>query len=1603
MGKLQQQKLTHFLGDTMNSESLMDAKLGKARRDLLDLTARNKLLNTPRSKSRTSRLEIVDELSNEVFRILVTQKKTMTFLSIPDENEADTADDLALLFQPEDEDEGDGLADRHVDTKLQTKLTSKKLQTRLLALFRDARTFEEDQGVNSLYLALGFLRWYEDENSDRERFAPLILLPVGLDRKSANAKFRLQYTEHEIATNLSLKEKLKVEFGIDLPELAAEDDEDISPADYFAKVQKAVSAKPRWEVLENDMVLWFFSFSKFLMYVDLRPETWPDGRNISEHGVIDALLHGGFGNEAPVCGENESIDGVLQPLDMTHVMDADSSQTLAIEEVKRGSHLVIQGPPGTGKSQTIANLVASAVREGKKVLFVAEKMAALDVVKRRLDSVHLGDLCLELHSHKSNKRDVLQELERTLGLGRPKVDGIAEQASELMRYRDQLNHHATLMHTPVEPSSITPYQVIGKLVELSARGIPPTDFALDDALSWSRSDVRERSNRLDDLAVHLNEIGDPRQHPWRGVRQRNMIPADVERLSRSIPDIIGRLEQLVKITGELAELLQFGTATTPLDSSTLAQYAQRLLKAPEMDRRAIATSVWNDQQPAIASLVEIGTELTLTKQLLGESVAEVAWTTDVAEARRNLAAYGRSWFRVFNRKYRETRATLLGILNGPPPKSNSEQLTLLDRLIRAQKNQQSFDNSAALGKEAFGDQWRGEESDWEHLNEIVKWESECRQAIIPGIFREVLAGMDVQQVNDLVRRLGAELKPMFIEVQDLFKLLDLNVRSSFGTKDVRTVPMADLNARLGQWRDNRELLSKWMSYFARWTSLQDLGMKEFGARIDDGEIVADEASDRFLMAYYEELVREIYRRFPRLAEFDGASHESVLKQFRKLDRQRLELAVHEVALAHFQGLPSGDGSAGEMKVLRHEMKKKRRHMSVRRLLREAGHVVQAVKPVFMMSPISVAQFLEPGFLEFDLLLIDEASQVLPVDALGAIARCKQIVVVGDDRQLPPTSFFSRIANDDIEDEDAADDFQTGDLESILALCEAQGVPQRMLQWHYRSRHQSLIAVSNHEFYESRLFVVPSPMLDGGELGLRFHFVPDGVFDRGGSATNRIEARSIADAVMQRAREYPDKSLGVGAFSVKQRDAILDELELRRREAPELESFFATGGNEPFFVKNLENIQGDERDVIYISIGYAKDAAGNMSMGFGPLSRDGGHRRLNVLITRAKERCEVFSSITARDIDLNRTKSRGTQALKTFLTYAESGSLGITETTGRDFDSDFEMQVCRAIESCGYQLEPQVGDAGLFVDLAVIDPDVPDRYLIGIECDGASYHSARSARDRDRLRQQILEDRGWIMHRIWSTDWFKRPDEQLRKTLAAIEEAKVTWASRNGSDDSNESKPLRQSAQSLEREAESIEPDVRPSIETLPYQESHLSVDASRPIHETPLWYLEQVVARVVEIEGPIHIDEIARRVVSIWGLKRTGARITDAVETALAEACLNQRISQDGLFFRRSGIHLIPIRNREDVTSNGLRKPENLPPVEIRQAISAIIRTHLGIHMGDVAVEVGRLFGFRSTSPQLKQIVQDEMDCLIRDTKTVEVRDDKLFKVTAERREGVGG
>lgn len=1577
-------------------DNLIVDRLESARRDLLDIGTRSRLISTPRSSGRSTRLEIADELSDEVFRLLVVDRKAMSFLPRPGADDDETDDGAPRLFQPDEEEEVDesGMAVRHTDDKLQTHLKSEGLQKKLLRLYYDAKTSQEEQGVNILYLATGFLKWFEAPSSDRERFAPLILIPVELDRTSAKSRFKIRWDEQEIATNLSLQEKLRLEFNVDLPD--APDVEELSPRDYFAKVEEAIAAQPRWEVCPNDIVLWFFSFSKFLMFRDLRPECWPDDRAIEKHGLVSAVLGSGFGYEPPICGDDDNIDGVLPPIDMVHVDNADSSQSVAIEEVRLGRNLVIQGPPGTGKSQTIMNMIAAAVKSGRKVMFVAEKMAALEVVKRRLDNIGLGDMCLELHSHKANKREVLGQLARTLSLGQPKLSDVQRLAEELTEYRDRLNRHAEIMHTPLEPAAMTPFHILGELVRLRAAGVKPAAFQLDDVPNWAAANHRERANLLSDVVLHLQRIGNPSENPWLGVSlETPPLPGDLDRLSQAMQGLIDGIDLFIAAIERFSRSLHLRAAETGTDVARYLVVAKKIVTAPLMDHEAFSNDVWDSHRADIASLVVHGTAYAESRAKLNSIVSDVGWQTDVAAARRDLAAHGRSLFRFFNRRYREAQAALRGILATAPPKTLSERLEILDTLIRGQNTARAIESpkSQQLAQAAFGRFWRDAESDWPALSAIVKWESECRSEKLPPVYRKIIGKIaDLATVGREVKAVEDILGPVLADVRRVFQQLKFSPAVRFGTDDVESVPLKSIRRLLADWLQDVDSITAWIAYRLRRNKLDSEGMSELGVRIDAGEIAPEEIVDQFHLAYFEDLMRDVYRRYPEVAEFDGISHERVLSRFRQLDLERIAVARQEVADSHFRGLP-GRAESGEIGTVLHEINKKRRHMPVRKLLEEAGHAVQAIKPVFMMSPISIAQFLTPGFLEFDLLLIDEASQVRPVDALGAMARCRQIVVVGDAKQLPPTSFFQKIASDD-DDRDEDDAFQVKDLESILGLCESR-MPdnKRMLRWHYRSRHESLIAVSNHEFYEDRLFIVPAASNSTGSLGLQFRFVANGVFDRGKSATNRVEAAEVADAVISHAIETPDKSLGVGAFSVAQRDAIIDELELRRRERPDLESFFAAGSVEPFFVKNLENIQGDERDVILISVGYAKDDSGFMAMNFGPVSRDGGERRLNVLATRAKERCLVFSSITADDIDLNRARTAGARALKTFLTYARSGYLDIGVATDRNFDSPFEKEVARAVESCGFTVEKQVGVSGFFIDLAVVDPDTPGRYLLGIECDGATYHSSRSARDRDRLRQDVLESRGWVIHRIWSSDWFHNPAEQLQKTLAAIENARVEWA-RHDAGIQEQGQPAQPMV--LDREdVVQLDDDAMAGVHSVEYVESSFTIETQGiEIHVLDTSVLAGIVERIVRTEAPIHKSEVARRTTTLWGLTRTGSRIVRAVEKAIQYGLRKQMLSAEGKFVSIPGEDSLPIRNRENVQSATLKKPEMLPPAEIRLAMKTIIDVRCGASRSEAIVEAARLLGFRSTSSQLKSVLDVQIDRLL-EADVVEERNEKLYVVVS--------
>ena len=1449
--------------------------LDRARRELLDLSTRNRLLSVPVHSQLARVIHVQEASASDVFRWLVAERKSLVLLAGAKsvgrtgsaggrgQVRAESAEEADSNSESPDEIAGTPASEtrKSPDSRLMTGLTPEALQQRLLALYRDAQTTIEETGVNVLYLALGQLKWFEEDDPSRPLFAPLVLVPVRLIRRNASDRFSLRAREEDVEENLSLRAKLHTDFGVTLPEFPEGDLPDLKA--YLIQVRQSISSQPRWDVLPDALTLGFFSFAKFLMYRDLDATTWPEDRSLLNNPFMAALLGEGFPEAEPVLPATTPLDELIPVERLDHVVEADGSQSLAIEMVRQGRSLVIQGPPGTGKSQSIANLIATAVLDGKKVLFVAEKLAALEVVKRRLEREGLGDVCLELHSNKASKLAVLEEIGRTWRLGRPKEAGLNETLSALQECRDRLNAHAQGLHTVHEATGLTPFRVLGELVRLGDTGSLVANADLEGAETWSSLDRRTREDLLADCAERIRQVGTPAQQVWRGVQREGLLPLDVPplrprweatRIQLGVAREAGRI---------LAAALKVPEPSTWAEAHQQGLWAEHLAQAPTLDRATIVAGVWDGPLPVIRALLNAGQRYATAFLETGEHVIASAWEQDFEPVRVTLAAHGRSLFRFLNGDYRRALSTLRAVSKRELPAGLDARLAWVDTLIAGQRALRELRLGAGLGAAAFGIQWQAERSDWGALEQVVGWVEQVRAVGLGLTFRRLLAQLEsLEAVGPSGVRATTEFQRVRTELTQRIEELQLDPQLAFGLDAWERVPLATWEERLESWNQQADTLSRWSQFAARVREGRDLRLGPLIDELWTGSLAPADVRTAFRKTCYSRLLREFARLNPELARFDGETHEQRIREFRSLDQERIQLAKYRVLAAHHERMPNMNAGVGAVGIVNSELERKRGHRPVRQLLLDAGSVVQSIKPVFMMSPLSVAQFLAPGAVGFDLLVIDEASQVQPVDALGAIARCRQLVVVGDSRQLPPTRFFARMTGEAPESEDDfAGAAQVQDIESILGLCSARGMPQAMLRWHYRSRHHSLIAVSNHEFYENQLFIVPSPYAATGELGLQFHLVPDGVFDSGGTGTNRVEAQEVARAVLEHARRQPGLSLGVAAFSVRQQQAILDEVERLRREHPETEDFFNGHPNEPFFVKNLENVQGDERDVVFLSIGYGRDANGTLAMRFGPLGNMGGERRLNVLISRAKRRCEVFTSLTAEDIDLDRASGRGVRSLKAFLQFARTGRLPVTEQERATADLPLEDAIRTGLMKEGYDVHSRVGVAGFFIDLAIVDREQSGRYLVGLECDGESYGASRSARDRDRLRQAVLEDHGWILHRIWSTDWFHHPGVQLQRIREVIERARLARKDQarariNGPP----SAPM-----GIIREQP---PEYRSDPNTLvaePYATADGVAPAGREPQEMSAAEMAEVLAPILAVEGPIHQEELVVRIKDRWG------------------------------------------------------------------------------------------------------------------------------------------
>jgi very-short-patch-repair endonuclease len=1537
--------------------------------------------------------------------------------------------------------------------KLQTLFFPERLEPKLSALHSAARALQEDAGISALHCALGFLEWYEADDSSDPAYAPLVLLPVNMEKRIVNGEyvFSLLGRDDDVTANVALREKLKRIYALELPEYDLEEGIEA----YLKTVTSLLGNRPRWRV-RRWATVGLFSFARQAMWSDLDPERWPASTRPEAHPLLGQI----YGDVAATHSEIIApIHDVDRPELESHapalVTEADASQLSAVIDAAMGKNLVIQGPPGTGKSQTITNIIANALWHGQSVLFVSEKMAALKVVKDRLDHMGLGLFCLEVHSAKASKTFVLKAIRERMQCPRTLSNGQeVERARESLRKsRQRLTEYALLMNSSAGDTGLTTHQILwGDFTRATRPDAVPAsalDFRFPVPLGIDRfklGDLAVAGKALDDLSAAMGSDAEPKRQPWRGIGNINLNRFD---RASAIPILslwVDTLEQLQQRSKEftarcgwheLETIAQIETAIGQAhaipdpDSATaetilplaleatsrqsLANWSELAKQADELNtqidaicsRSAVATD-----QDFIAHLVTEARRLGVAEataesiqRICAESRASSETITRIIELLHELFALaGRDVGAAFDVKSEAMGAGFLhvmGQLSSDDARFRSATLSddsMVEDLaaavalaadVKSAASEAKFaeEPNAALAQsipsvselrqaagvfrgagffgKLIGSEWRRAKAVWRstfvgerkptspqaarRLFSAALWKERFVQ-LEANVYVKSAAGRHwcsadtpfenllrvatwmklVRHVTPLAEAGARELRRIAFQgsAEDIARLYELvdraaklkllalfekcytqksNIVAAAQEQNARATALGGVQAavqrfglrpgvpivafsdalsvfrKIGECRQRMRaetvavnalstltsgadieraerikitlnhadliLASRLPDAVAKWllqrgcnerTANLKAMAQQISATIERHAAVVQDANKLLQLrfeewcggpwdvarldglidkcrraahspealetqvallsseleatnlglgglirhwnaagvryggvawaveaAFYRSAAEKLMREHPILAQHTGNTHEQIRERFQKLDKEIIQLNRKMIA-AKLQARPVPPGGRApsvrdytDNQMLDHQTGLQQPRIALRRLFTNAGGAIRAYMPCIMMSPMSVAQYLEAGKHTFDLLVVDEASQMRPEDALGALLRSKQAIIVGDPEQLPPTDFF--VAADNATPQEVED----APEESILELGRRCWHPMRMLDVHYRSRHHSLIAYSNREFYDERLLVYPSPVLDDPEFGVSCRRI-NGAYEPG-QARNFDEAKAIVEEAAALMRQRTDRSIGIVAVNQAQRDLIETLMDELAASDPNIQAYRQVwdGQLEDFFIKNLENVQGDERDIILISTVYGRTADDVFHQNFGPINRAYGHRRLNVLFTRAKRRLTVFTSLDHAQIVAD-GKQRGVRVLKEFLEYATTGTITSGRKTGKEPDSDFERWFLSRLRSAGFDAHPQVGVAKYRIDIGIIHPEKPGTYILGVECDGATYHSSKSARDRDRLRQEVLEKLHWKIHRVWSTDWYRDPEREFNRLLQTIQ-------------------------------------------------------------------------------------------------------------------------------------------------------------------------------------------------------------------------------------------
>lgn len=1538
-----QEVSNYQLGEFEKADNTPKSRIEAWQRRLLDFSTRSPLMNVKISGSAVQILHpqvenLEDELNDAGQFILIPNPLISGEVSLQNETIIRSNSELLLSYFKQN--------------KLPTGETEKNLQKKLAQINRKAQNEMSERGVNTLYLSVGHIEWTENDSSLPYR-APVLLYPVNLIRKNKNEYRIALRDDEEPQLNYSIFEKFRNEFkyqtSLDYENLP-KDESGLDVRKIFAIIREEIRRQPRWRLVES-CVLGLFSFDQFVMWSDMRRKS----DALANNKVVASLIKGELTFEQAPLPEVTDEDFINEVIPVS----LDETQMQAVKAASQGNSFILQGPPGTGKSQTITAMIVDAMMKGKKILFVAEKMAALQVVFRNLKKVNVSDYLLELHSTKVTKAHLIEQLNLALNRSstRKESDGVKE--SRIRKNDEELSEYISILHKKTD-SGLSLYDLINRYEGL--KDIETVDMDYLEIQNVKESDLKDFLYRLRELTRNINKFQPLAETPYRYLlldsfkeEQQSEAKVKLQELSKNITDIEKQVEDCTGLFGQGISLEKLSLR----DLDCLAGVVK--------DIRALR-DLGCSLKAACSDVSEIGTAFNAISRyraiceqhngIIGREWHAKALELDVPALISEWNEIKKGLFKGKQRKAFAGKIDSYSLKGGISEENVEAQLRSLGQIISSNTEVQSAKNAVPNDYLEYID-----------CSEVRLQEIKSAVAELQADFRQMA---NLFNIIPSAEAIGQLIQVFYPDTGRLDHILEARDHALSAMREVSDILVFDdsvfgmvlceLKANIGYWVNHLTLLYEWAycNGLRKWFEGNPYTLP-FMERAFAGEDV-EQLYKQLLASYYKIQIERIIRHNPSLNRYDRESFDELVKELASVEKEYRSQVVASIPGRLDSIIAARNKNSYSKQEIERFIYSNGKRRSIRSLFSTCSEYITDICPCLLMSPMSVSQFLEPGKQVFDIVVFDEASQIQTCKAIGAIARGKDLVVVGDSKQMPPTSFFKKTVSDD-DEEFSVEAERMQDLESILDDCDTLGLPSARLSWHYRSNNESLIHFSNKRYYNHKLKTYPS--IDSMESKVRLRKLPGNCYYQpGDKEPNPFEAEAIVESIRKRLKDSVlcKDSIGVITFNEKQQNLIigkLDELFERNHSLAKLAHWDESEIECPdkLIVKNLENIQGDERDVIMLSVTFGKSKSGRFVKNFGPIGRLGGEKRLNVAFSRARKLMEIYTIIDVDEFSSVDLSSRGANDLREFLKYASQRDK--IDSSGSS-DETVRQEIAEALESAGYQTSFDVGLSDFKIDIAVKNPKDTSVYFCGIMLDGANMVTAHLTNDRFVLRRDVLRSRGWRLIQVRSIDWWKDRDNEIKAILDQVNQFATEIEEQILSPDTEVNQPAEEVYEtSFAGTYRICELDLLP-------------IDSTK-ITRQPVQVFESRFKQVIEFEGPIIDDLLELRVLNSFGVKKRGKNIKPFLDDILKKMDLIKTVQIDAsnerhyVFwperYREYGDqvedHYWQFRCSSADDDDKKRTILDYPQIEIRNIMIYLIREKGGYLKDSLLEETARKMGFK--------------------------------------------